>query len=46
MEQLHKFPKKFSTIGTKSKKYFDQSGNLKKIKDLKHFPLQEALMKT
>jgi serine/threonine-protein kinase SRPK3 len=46
MELLQKFPRNYATIGTNSKKYFDKFGNLKKINDLRHFPLKEALLKT
>lgn len=31
MELLNKFPKVYSSVGTNSKKYVDENGNLKKI---------------
>ena len=46
MESQHKFPRKFSTVGTNWRKYFDKEGNLRKIKEQKHFPLEEVLLKT
>ena len=46
MESLHKFPRKYCTVGTNWRRYFDKDGNLRKIKELKHFPLEEVLLKT
>lgn len=46
MEYLNKFPRAYANIGTNSKRYFDKYGNLRKIKELKHFPLVEGLLKT
>jgi len=46
MESLHKFPTKYATIGTNWRRFFEKDGSLKKIKELKHFPLEEVLLKT
>jgi len=46
MESLHKFPQKYATVGTNWRRFFDKDGGLKKIKELKHFPLEEVLLKT
>ena len=45
MELLNKFPTNYSTVGTNSKKYFDQYGNLKRIHSLHHMGLKELMMK-
>ena len=45
MELLNKFPTKYSTIGTNSKKYFDANGNLKRIHNLHHMGLKDLMMK-
>jgi len=46
MESLHKFPTKYATVGTNWRKYFNKEGHLKKIKELKYFPIEEVLLKT
>lgn len=43
MEMLNKFPKNYSTVGTNSKKYVDNSGNLKKIKNLNYLNLVDLM---
>lgn len=43
MELLNKFPRNYSTIGTNSKKYVDENGNLKKIKNLNFMNLKDLL---
>lgn len=45
MELLNKFPKNYSTIGTNSKKYIDEQGNLKRIKNLNFMNLKDLLCK-
>ena len=42
IELLKKFPRKYSTIGTHWRKYFDRRGNLKKITEFKYWPLNEV----
>lgn len=44
MELLGKAPKKFAKSGRYSKKYFDKSGNLRRIKGLQYWPLKSVLM--
>ena len=43
MELLNKFPNAYSTVGTNSKKYVDQYGNLKKISNLNFMGLKDLL---
>ncbi len=45
MEMLNKFPRNYSTIGTNSKKYFNEQGNLKKIESLNFMGLKDTLIK-
>ena len=45
MELCNKFPKNYSTVGTNSKKYLDENGNLKKIKSLNFMNLEDLLSK-
>ena len=45
MELLNKFPTNYSTIGTNSKKYLDQNGNLKRIHSLHKMGLRDLMMK-
>lgn len=45
MELLNKFPRNYSTIGTNSRKYVDDRGNFKNIKDLNFMNLKDLLMK-
>jgi hypothetical protein len=42
-ELLGKMPKRLSLSGKYSKKYFDRKGNLKHIKQLKFWPIQDVL---
>jgi len=42
-ELLGKMPKRLSLNGKYSKKFFDRKGNLKHIKQLKYWPVQEVL---
>ena len=42
-ELLGKMPKKFAVSGKYSKNFFDRKGNLKHIKALKFWPIQEVL---
>ena len=42
-ELLGKVPKKMATSGKYSKNYFDKRGNLKHIKQLKYWPIQDVL---
>jgi len=42
-ELLGKMPKRLSMNGKFSKKFFDRKGNLKHIKQLKYWPIQEVL---
>lgn len=42
-ELLGKIPKKFALSGKYSKKFFDKKGNLKHIKQLKFWPIEEVL---
>lgn len=42
-ELLGKIPKKMATTGKYSKNYFDRKGNLKHIKQLKFWPIQDVL---
>jgi hypothetical protein len=42
-ELLGKVPKKMATTGKYSKNYFDKRGNLKHIKQLKYWPIQDVL---
>lgn len=43
MELLNKFPRDYSTVGTNSKKYVDELGNLKKIQNLNFMGLKDLL---
>lgn len=45
MELLNKFPKNYSSIGTNSKKYVNEEGNLNKIKNLNFMNLKDLMMK-
>jgi serine/threonine-protein kinase SRPK3 len=45
MELLNKFPKNYATIGTNSKKYLNEEGNLNKIKNLNFMNLKDLMMK-
>mmetsp|Transcript_14502 Transcript_14502/g.21381 ORF Transcript_14502/g.21381 Transcript_14502/m.21381 type:complete len:1040 (+) Transcript_14502:427-3546(+) len=42
-ELLGKMPKRMSLSGKLSKKFFDRKGNLKHIKQLKYWPIQDVL---
>ena len=42
-ELLGKIPKKLATSGKYSKNFFDKQGNLKNIKQLKFWPVDEVL---
>lgn len=42
-ELFGKMPKKMATSGKYSKNYFDKRGNLKHIKQLKYWPIQDVL---
>jgi serine/threonine-protein kinase SRPK3 len=42
-ELLGKIPKKMACTGKYSKNYFDRKGNLKHIKQLKYWPVQDVL---
>ena len=42
-ELLGKIPKKIALAGKYSKKFFDRKGNLKHIKQLKFWPVEEVL---
>ncbi|CAL9756940.1 unnamed protein product [Musa acuminata subsp. burmannicoides] len=44
MELLGKMPKKIATTGSRSKDYFDRYGDLKRIKRLKFWPLDQLLV--
>ncbi|XP_009390830.2 uncharacterized protein LOC103977122 [Musa acuminata AAA Group] len=44
MELLGKMPKKVATTGFRSKDYFDRYGDLKRIKRLKFWPLDQLLV--
>ena len=44
MEILGRMPKNFGLSGKHAKRYFDDKGNLLKIKGLQHWPLKKVLM--
>jgi serine/threonine protein kinase len=44
MEILGKMPKNFALSGKHSKRFFDSSGHLQKIRGLQHWPLTKVLM--
>jgi serine/threonine-protein kinase SRPK3 len=44
MEMLNKFPRNYSTIGTHSKKYVDNYGNLRKIANLNFVTMKDLLI--
>lgn len=44
MELLGKFPRKFSLRGKKSKKYFNELGNLRRIQKLQQWPIKDVMM--
>ncbi|KAL9250743.1 kinase dsk1-like protein [Drosera capensis] len=44
MELLGKIPRKIANGGARSKDYFDRYGDLKRIKRLKHWPLDRLLL--
>ncbi|EAS03134.2 Serine/Threonine kinase (macronuclear) [Tetrahymena thermophila SB210] len=43
-ELCKKFPKSFAKRGEKSKKYFDNNGNLRRIPQLQYWPLKSVLV--
>jgi serine/threonine-protein kinase SRPK3 len=43
-ELLGKIPKRLALAGKYSKNFFDKRGSLKRIKQLKYWPLEEVLM--
>ena len=45
MELLNRFPRDYSTIGTNSKRYVDNNGELKKIKKLHFMNLKNLMTK-
>lgn len=44
IKMLYKFPRKYSTSGTNSKKYFDSQGNIKKIKDIPFVSFKDTML--
>jgi len=44
MEILSKMPKNLALSGKHSKRFFDSSGHLLKIRGLQHWPLKKVLM--
>lgn len=44
MEILGKMPKNLALSGKHSKRYFDDSGHLQKIRGLQHWPVKKVLM--
>jgi serine/threonine-protein kinase SRPK3 len=44
MEILGKMPKNFAASGRLSKRFFDKTGHLLKIRGLQHWPLKKVLM--
>lgn len=44
VEALGKMPKNFALSGDKSKRYFDNQGRLRKMSQLKHWPIRDILM--
>eukprot|EP00359_Climacostomum_virens_P001753 CAMPEP_0204899314 /NCGR_PEP_ID=MMETSP1397-20131031/1785_1 /ASSEMBLY_ACC=CAM_ASM_000891 /TAXON_ID=49980 /ORGANISM="Climacostomum Climacostomum virens, Strain Stock W-24" /LENGTH=779 /DNA_ID=CAMNT_0052067263 /DNA_START=31 /DNA_END=2370 /DNA_ORIENTATION=+ len=44
IEALGKMPKSFALSGSQSKKFFDSNGRLRKVEQLKFWPLRDVLM--
>jgi len=44
MEILGKMPKNFALSGKHSKRFFDESGHLQRIRGLQHWPLKKVLI--
>jgi len=44
MQYMQKFPRKYSTVGTNSKRFFNKYGNMKKIPEIKYKAFKEVLL--